>query len=379
MTQVVDDALVSRPRGRRSRCLARGLRPPEASAAATLSPEDLEALAEAAYWLGKLDEAIGLREQAHATFLSRSRRAAQGRHGRARRLGRLLHEGRLRRLAAAGSERQHACSRVSTESIEHGYLAVSEAMNALVTGDIDEAIARPSDARDLATRFESRDLQALALVIQGRALVLQGDATEGLALLDEATAAAVSGELRPLLDRLHLLRHHHLVQRRSATIAAPASGRRRRSRWCDRSDIKGFPGACRVHQATVKRLPGDWPEAEEQALQACEETQGFDAWTTVGGLLRDRRDPPAARRLRRRRGVLPAGEGVGPRPAARARTAPPRAGQGRRRLVRDQALAGDRTDDPISRDPAPARAGRDRARGRRPRRPRARRRPSSRS
>ena len=38
-------------------------------AAATLSPEDLEALAEAAYWLGKLDEAIGLREQAQAAWV----------------------------------------------------------------------------------------------------------------------------------------------------------------------------------------------------------------------------------------------------------------------------------------------------------------------
>ena len=32
---------------------------------------------------------------------------------------------------------------------------------------------------------------------KGRALVMRGDASEGLALLDEATAAAISGELQP--------------------------------------------------------------------------------------------------------------------------------------------------------------------------------------
>ena len=33
--------------------------------ASELGGDDLEALAEAAWWTGKLDEAIGLREQAH--------------------------------------------------------------------------------------------------------------------------------------------------------------------------------------------------------------------------------------------------------------------------------------------------------------------------
>jgi class 3 adenylate cyclase len=297
MTQVVDDAL-SAGREAAARGAWREAYDLLSPAAGSLSPEDLEALAEAAYWLGKLDEAIGLREQAQAAWVEAGepRKAA------------------LVALTVSGDYFMKGDFAVASgwfgkaarlldgldESIEHGYLAVSEAMNAMMTGDLDDVIARAEKARSLAKRFESRDLEAMTLVVQGRALVLKGDATRGLALLDEATAAAVSGELRPFstgfIYCVTITSCHGLGDYRRAREWTKAAGR-----WCDRSDIKGFPGACRVHQATVKRLAGDWPEAEEQALQACEETQGYDAWTTAAGFYE-------IGEIRRRRGDFAAAE-----------------------------------------------------------------------
>ena len=297
MTQVVDDAL-SAGREAAARGAWREAYDLLSPAAGSLSPEDLEALAEAAYWLGKLDEAIGLREQAQAAWVEAGepRKAA------------------LVALTVSGDYFMKGDFAVASgwfgkagrlldgldESIEHGYLAVHGAMNAMMTGNIDDVIARAEDARSLAKRFESRDLEAMALVVQGRALVLKGNATQGLALLDEATAAAVSGELRPFstgfIYCVTITSCNGLGDYRRAREWTKAAGR-----WCDRSDIKGFPGACRVHQATVKRLAGDWPEAEEQALQACEETQGFDAWTTAAGFYE-------IGEIRRRRGDFAAAE-----------------------------------------------------------------------
>ena len=266
--------------------------------AATLSPEDLEALAEAAYWLGKLDEAIGLRERAQAAWVD----AGEPRKAALVALivsGDYFMKGDFA-VAAGWFGKATRLLEGLGESIEHGYLAVSEAMNAVMAGDIEEAIGRAEHARALAKRFESRDLEAMGLVIQGRALVLKGEATEGLALLDEATAAAVSGELRPFstgfIYCVTITSCNGLGDYRRAREWTKAAGR-----WCDRSDIKGFPGACRVHGATVKRLAGDWPEAEEQALQACEETQGFDAWTTAAGFYE-------IGEIRRRRGDFAAAE-----------------------------------------------------------------------
>jgi class 3 adenylate cyclase len=47
--------------------------------------------------------------------------------------------------------------------------------------------------------------------------------------------------------------------------------------------MNGFPGACRIHRAEIMRLRGDWPQAEQTALAACEEIQDFDRLITAGG------------------------------------------------------------------------------------------------
>ncbi len=55
------------------------------------------------------------------------------------------------------------------------------------------------------------------------------------------------------------------------------------NRWCDKLDVSGFPGACRIHRAEVLRLRGDWPAAEAQAVAACDELQDFDRSITASG------------------------------------------------------------------------------------------------
>ena len=163
----------------------------------------------------------------------------------------------------------------------YGYLALFKALNKLGT-DMQASIDYAEAALAIGMKFENPDLEALAIMAKGRALVMRGDATEGLALLDEATAAAISGELRPfstgIVYCVTITSCNGLGDyRRAAEWTAAAN------RWAAAMDVTGFPGACRVHQATIKRLQGDWPGAEEQATQACQELQGFDAWTTAAG------------------------------------------------------------------------------------------------
>jgi class 3 adenylate cyclase len=297
MTHVADDPLVG---GREA--AARGawreayelLQP----VAATLGPEDLEQLAEAAWWLGRLDEAIGLRERAQAGYLD------AGERRKAAQVALVIsgdYFGKADVAVSAGwFSKAERLLKDEPEGPEHGYLAFFQAANLLVAPDIDGAIVKADLAYEIGTRFASRDLQALALGAKGRALVLRGDATEGLALLDEATASAVSGELRPfstgLVYCITITSCNGLGDYRRAAEWTKAAGR-----WCDTQDVKGFPGACRVHEATIKRLAGDWPEAEEQALQACQELQGFDAWTTAAGFYE-------IGEIRRRRGDFAAAE-----------------------------------------------------------------------
>jgi class 3 adenylate cyclase len=46
-------------------------------------------------------------------------------------------------------------------------------------------------------------------------------------------------------------------------------------RWMSRHSLGGYPGVCRVHRAELKRLRGEWSEAEKEALDACEELERY--------------------------------------------------------------------------------------------------------
>jgi class 3 adenylate cyclase len=245
-----------------------------------LEAGDLEHLAEAAFWTGRLEEAMELRERSYAAF------AAAGDDRRAAMLALAISQDYFNRAGLSISRgwfsKAERLLEEEDEGVEHGHLAVTQAMNAIMTGELDEAVAKAERAYEIGKRFGDRDLQALALVFQGRALVLSGEVDRGLALLDEATAAAVSGELRPystgFIYCCTITSCNGVGDYRRAAEWTEAA-----ARWCERQDLTGFPGACRVHHASLMRLRGDWPKAEEQALQACEELRGFDAWTTAAG------------------------------------------------------------------------------------------------
>jgi class 3 adenylate cyclase len=162
------------------------------------------------------------------------------------------------------------------ESIEHGYLARLHGVIAFEgMGDYDRALEEAERALEIANRFGDRDLQAVVIHDQGRALVARGQVAEGLPLLDESTVAAVSGELSPLATGIvycnMITTCEELGDYRRAGEWTEAA-----KRWCERQAIAGFPGMCRVHRASIMRLRGAWPEAEQEARVARDELQEFN-------------------------------------------------------------------------------------------------------
>jgi len=262
-----------------------------------LTPEDLESFADAAWWTGKLDEAISLRERSYAGF------AAAGEKPGAARVALTLSWDQSGRGAFAVSQGWFANAERLLErepdSVEHGYLALTRAVNTLFAeGDIPAAIGDFDRAYEIARRLGDPDTQTLALVGKGRALVKKGEVEQGLALLDEATAAC--GELRPystgLVYCMTISACHDVGDYRRAAEWTEVA-----NRWCDRLDVNGFPGACRLHRAEIMRLRGDWPAAEAQAVAACEELHDFDRRITAGGYYE-------IGEIRRRRGDFAAAE-----------------------------------------------------------------------
>lgn len=246
-----------------------------------LTPTDLESFADAAWWTGKLDEAINLRERSYAGF------AATGEKLKAARVALTLSWDQSGRGAFAVSHGWFAnAERLlggEPESKEHGLLALTRAVNAMFAGgSLTDAIVDFDRAFEVAQRFGDRDTQVMALGGKGRALVKSGEIEKGLALLDEATAAAVSGELLPyptgLVYCITISSCQDLGDYRRAAEWTEAA-----NRWCDRLDVTGFPGACRIHRAEIMRLRGDLHAAEQVALAACEELHDFERFITAGG------------------------------------------------------------------------------------------------
>ncbi len=297
MTQVADDPLAA-GREAADRGAFREAYDLLGPVAKTLGAEDLERLATAAYWTGRLDEAIDLRERAHAAYI------AAGDKQRAALVAIWLSMDYYGKAALSVSSGWFAKAERLLEGEEespaNGYLAFAQAANTMMTGDLDVSIAQADRALDVAKRFADRNLDAMSRVMKGRALVLKGETGTGLALLDEATAAATSGELDPFsagfIYCVTITSTSGVGDYRRAAEWSEAA-----NRWCDRQDVKGFPGACRVHHASIERLRGNWPEAEEQALQACQELGSFDAWTTAAGFYE-------IGEIRRRRGDFAAAE-----------------------------------------------------------------------
>ena len=140
------------------------------------------------------------------------------------------------------------------------------------------------EAYALGQRVGSRDVQMLALSGKGRSLIKAGEIDKGLALLDEASASAMCGDLRAhsagLVYCITISSCQDVGDFRRAAEWTEAA-----NRWCDTLDVTGFPGACRIHRAEAApcRLRGDWSAAEAQAVAACEELQDFDQMITASG------------------------------------------------------------------------------------------------
>jgi class 3 adenylate cyclase len=247
----------------------------EADSETPLSPQDLKILAESAWFAGDPNAAIEARERAHAGFLE------QGDKCRAAEVALELandHLGRLETAIGNGwlGRARRLLERTPGECAAHGWQALTLGYLALrMTGDREEALRQAKLAQQIGERLAILAIQTLALQQQGYALVGMGRVDDGLALIDESTVAAVSGELDPLTTgRVYCLTIsvcRDLADWRRAVEWTDAA-----ERWCRRESVSGFPGICRVYRAEIMHLRGSWADAEREAKRACEELTRYE-------------------------------------------------------------------------------------------------------
>ncbi len=156
------------------------------------------------------------------------------------------------------------------DCVEHGYLLLPVAEQHLGERSAEAALSEAAHAAQTGERFKDPDLVTIARHLQGRAMIQQGRLDPGLALLDEAMVAVISGELSPIVTGLIYCSVIDACQQ------VFALGRAREwtlalARWCEQQpDLVAFTGTCLVHRAAVMQFQGAWGEAMTHARQASE-------------------------------------------------------------------------------------------------------------
>jgi class 3 adenylate cyclase len=244
----------------------------EADDAATLTAEDLEALAKSAWWIGLPAASIDAHERAIASYLE------QGDRARAAFVALTLRRQYSAKLASSVAQgwllRAEKLLEGEPESVAHGYLALAHGELAFSRGEIDHAMSHYDRAVEIASRVDDADLPAWTAMRRGEALANAGRLDESWVLMEGAAAAALGGELGPHTTGA-VFCNVMAACRESADYRRGSEWADMAKRWCEQQEITGFPGICRVHRAEFMRLTGAWAEAEAEVRRACDELRDF--------------------------------------------------------------------------------------------------------
>ena len=248
----------------------------EADAEGELSGDDLEALAAAAWWTAHPNESMAALERSFAAYQRQD--AHLGAARAALKIADICLESTQTTLGRAWLQRAARILEPLPQSVVHGSLELAYARRDQSAGALNEALRHADAVLDIGMRFGDRDLQAFGLAMRGSALIAQTKVDEGLALIDEATVAAVSGDLTPMTTGI-IYCITIGVCRDLADYQRAGDWTEAAERWCERQAINGFPGICRVHRAEIMRLRGSWADAEDEARRAAGELLAFGkAW-----------------------------------------------------------------------------------------------------
>jgi tetratricopeptide (TPR) repeat protein len=245
----------------------------EVDARTPLVGPDLALLAGVAYAAGHLDVTIDAWERVHRTSVEAGDHLAAA--GAAVRVAMhlLFDTALLAPVRGWLTRAERLLEGHPDDTPVHAWLAVVRNYERLLSGDFASARHWARRAIEAGT---GRDPAAAAIgrIAEARSLILEGDVSRGLGLLNEAALAAVAGELDPLwtglvycevVCALHALGQYDLAEEWTKAM----------EQWRHGKPVGSLHGRCRVHRAEILRLRGCCADAETEILMACEELRPY--------------------------------------------------------------------------------------------------------
>ncbi|MBW3549151.1 MAG: LuxR C-terminal-related transcriptional regulator [Actinobacteria bacterium] len=242
-------------------------------------PEAREGLGAAAWWLMDVPTVLASRERAYGLFRERGDQLGAGRM--ATELGLDYAVFRAEMAVSNGwFQRAHRLLDHSDPVAEQVWLAFREAELAYHTaGDMEVARRLAVTAKELAGRLGLFDLEMVGLALEGLAMVGLGEVAGGMTRLDEATTAAVAGDMHDLKAVAATCCFMVFACERVRDVD-------RASQWCDqsmafyrRNGMGAHLAFCGAHHASVLMARGRWDEAEDQLGESRRELRAAAAWS----------------------------------------------------------------------------------------------------
>lgn len=234
------------------------------------TPEALEGLSWAAWWLDDAAAVFEARERAYLLYRRRGEEANAARMATWLAADQLDFRGAVA-VARGWLQRARRLLDPVEPGPEHGWLAFHEGYMSYISGDTAGATERAARAVQIGQRFDVPDLEMLGLALQGAVLVACAEIDEGMRYLDEATATAVAGEATiPISGAWACC---FLVGSCAAVLDFE-----RAFEWCDRiADFAEDYGSrfmlafCRAEYGAVYLWRGEWTDAEEMLEASVED------------------------------------------------------------------------------------------------------------
>ena len=250
------------------------------------TPELLEGLALAAWWLDLAEVVFDARERAYRAYRGRGDVTAAARIAVWLAWDSAAFRGE-EGVAKGWLQRARRLLDGQPDSPAHAFLAARAAVFTLLDdGDPEAAEALAIEAIRVGQAIGAIDYEMVGRALRGYALVTTGRVADGLRELDEVSAAILANELT---DRVLIaLAGCYLI---GACDRIRDHGRA--AQWCDRVKehsrrwgLKPLFAVCRTQYASVCMWRGAWEEAERELTSACSELAICRPGMTTDGLAR---------------------------------------------------------------------------------------------
>jgi len=261
------------------------------------TPEALEGLALAAWWLDDADAVFDARERAYRQYSERGDRQSAARIAVWLAWDAWAFRGEH---AVSNGWLQRARSLLTglPECADQAWLEVREASLCLMEdGDPDRAHRLAAEGIRIARHVHNIDLEMLGVSVQGLSLVASGAISEGMRRLDEVNAAIVAGELKDLVAIALACCYMIAACERVRDYDRAVQWCARLKVFCAKWGLRPLFAVCRTQYASICMWRGTWMEAEQELIAAGDELAASRPAMTPDAIVR-------LAELRRRQGRL---------------------------------------------------------------------------